>query len=164
MTELFRSSLFGYDKKSVSAYIAQMNEETSKRLMEKELENKNTMQEMQKELEQLRQENEELRNGREAVANALIDAKSFAAGLKEQTEQENREMQEKNKRHHAVELERIQAFAGEMDALQGAFRTTLSSMEEELERYQSKCRAMQAGFEKCALFSLAETAEEEKQG
>lgn len=163
MTELFRSSLFGYDKKSVSVYIAQMNEETSKRMMEKELEYKNRMQELQKELELLRQENEELRNGREAVANALIDAKSFAAELKEQTEQENREMLEKNKRQHAVELERIQAFAGTLENLQGAFRTALSSMEAELERYQSKCQAMQAKFEKCSLSSSGEAAEGEKQ-
>lgn len=164
MTELFRSSLFGYDKKSVSAYIAQMNDETSKRLMEKELEHKNTVQELQKELEQLRQENEELRNGRDAVASALIDAKNFAAELKEQTELENRAMQEKNKRHHAVELERIQAFAGEVETLQEAFRSVLSGMAEEMERYRSKCQTMQAHFEKCALSSLAETAEEEKQG
>ncbi|MDO4316347.1 MAG: hypothetical protein Q4C45_11265, partial [Oscillospiraceae bacterium] len=76
MTELFQTSLLGYSKKSVCAYIAEMNEEFSKKLLEKDMARKDAVQTLQEQLEQLKRENEQLRAERREVAGALIDAKA----------------------------------------------------------------------------------------
>ena len=88
MAELFQTSLFGYSKKNVCAYIAELNEGFSSKLMEKDVECQNTINELKSMLEQLRRENEQLQAERREVAGALIDAKAFAAGLMEQADEE----------------------------------------------------------------------------
>lgn len=44
MTELFQTSLFGYSKKSVHTYISEMNEDFSRKLLEKDGTCKETIQ------------------------------------------------------------------------------------------------------------------------
>ena len=46
MAELFQTSLFGYSKKNVCAYIAELNEGFSSKLMEKDVEFKHTINEL----------------------------------------------------------------------------------------------------------------------
>ena len=46
MAELFRSSLFGYSKKSVIAYVAEMNEDFSQKLLAKDMECRDTVREL----------------------------------------------------------------------------------------------------------------------
>lgn len=146
MAELFQSSLFGYSKKSVCAYIAEMNEGFSQRLLEKDAECKRVTGELTAQLEQLRRENEELRAGRQEVAGALIDAKSFAAGLMERAAEEDRARRARSEACHAAELQRLQELAAGVDTLRGAIRAALSKMDEELEEYGVKCQAAQAKF------------------
>lgn len=144
MTELFQTSLLGYSKKSVCAYIAEMNEEFSKKLLEKDMARKDAVQTLQEQLEQLKRENEQLRAERREVAGALIDAKAFAAGLIERAEEENRAQCAKNKALCQAELRRLQAMAADIDALRAAFCATLRDMDAELEQYRLRCRTAQA--------------------
>ena len=102
MAELFQTSLFGYSKKNVCAYIAELNEGFSSKLMEKDVECQNTINELKSMLEQLRRENEQLQAERREVAGALIDAKAFAAGLMEQADEEDRARRAKSEACHAA--------------------------------------------------------------
>ena len=146
MAELFQTSLFGYSKKNVCAYIAELNEGFSSKLMEKDVECQNTINELKSRLEQLRRENEQRQAERREVAGALIDAKAFAAGLMEQADEEDRARRAKSEACHAAELQRLQEISAEIDALRGAFRDVLSKMDKELEEYSMKCQAAQAKF------------------
>lgn len=144
MTELFQTGLFGYSKKSVCAYIAEINEEFSQKLLEKDMACKDTVQTLREQLEQLKQENEQLRAGRQEVAGALIDAKTFAADLMARAEAENREQCAKNEALCQAELRRLQAMASDIDTLRTAFCATLRDMDAEMEQYRLRCQTAQA--------------------
>ena len=60
MVEVFRKSLFGYSKQSVVTYISELNEDFSKKLLEKDLECKQIVQELKAQIEVLKRENEAL--------------------------------------------------------------------------------------------------------
>lgn len=144
MTEQFQTSLFGYSKRSVHLYISQMNEDFSNRLLEKEKEGREAVRAMNEELERLREENEQLRAERRDVAGALIDAKSFAAELREQAEEADRVQRAKNEDIHRTELQRIRDLAEHIDQLRTEFRSALSTMDDELEQYALLCKALHA--------------------
>lgn len=144
MREVFQNSLFGYSKKSVCAYVAEMNEEFSKRLLEKDMEHRQTVQELKEQLERLERENEQLRMARQEVAGALIDAKTFAAGLMEQAEAESSALRSHNQAYHRAECQRLQALAATIDALREDFRSALDRMDRDMEQYKVKCQAIQA--------------------
>lgn len=146
MTELFQTSLFGYSKKGVCAYIAEINEEFSQKLLEKDMACKDTVQALREQLEQLKQENEQLRAGRQEVAGALIDAKTFAADLMARAEAENRVLRDKNEARQTAEFQRLQALAADIDALRDTFRSVLSDMDVAMEQYRLKCQAIETEF------------------
>lgn len=148
MEKVFQNSLFGYSKKSVVTYIAGMNEEFSKKMLEKDLECRNTVQELKEQLEQLRRENEQLQAGRQEVAGALIDAKAFAAELRERAEAEDTALRAENEAYHQAELQRLRALSANIDSLRGALRTIISNLDAELEQYGVRCQAVQAEFTK----------------
>ena len=155
MEKVFQSSLFGYSKKSVIAYVAEMNEEFSRKLLEKDLENKRTVQELKDQMEELKRENERLRAGRQEVAGALIDAKTFAGALMEKAEADSRARRAKNETYHQAEFQRLQALSANVDALRDAFRAAVSGMDEEMARYERRCRAAEEDFRQEALDSPA---------
>ena len=144
MTEQFQTSLFGYSKRSVHLYLSQMNEDFSHKLLEKEKEGRDAIQALNEKLEHLREENEQLRAERKEVAGALIDAKSFAAELREQAEETDRAQRAKNEDIRRTERQRIRDLAGHIDRLRTEFRSMLSKMDEELEQYALLCKAIHA--------------------
>lgn len=146
MMELFQTSLFGYSKKGVHAYISAMNEDFSQKLLEKDKTYKDTIQTLREELEKLRRENEQLRTERQDVAGALIDAKVFAADLMEQAVETDRAQRAKNAELRQAELRQIQSLAQRIDSLRETFRSVLCSMDDEMEQYGMKCQAVQAEF------------------
>ena len=153
MEKVFRNSLFGYSKKSVVTYVADMNEDFSKKLMEKDLECTSAVQELREQLEQLRQENEQLRQeseqlraGRQEVACALIDAKSFAAELKERAQEEDSAMRAENTARHQAELQRLRALSEHVDDLHGALRAVIEKMDAELSQYRAQCASVQTEY------------------
>lgn len=161
MEKILKSSLFGYSKKSVGAYISGMNEEFSKKLLEKEQECRRTVQGLEEQLEALRQEKEQLQAGRQEVAGALIDAKTFAAELMARAEEENRVQRAKNQVCHQAELRRLQALSAEIDALRESFRGAIGRMDAEMERYSAECQAAQIRLE--ANMAAAEAGEKENE-
>lgn len=150
MEEQFQTRLFGYSKQSVHNYIVQMNEDFSQKQLAKEKENRDAVQALQEELERLRKENALLRAERREVAGALIDAKSFAANLMEQAKEEDRAQRAENTSIHQAERQRLRALAGHIGRLQEDFRRVLHDMDKELERYDLRCRTIQAEDAKAA--------------
>ncbi len=146
MTGQFKTRLFGYCKRDVRDYVSKLNEEFSQKLLEREKESRDSAQALQKELDRLRQENEQFRAERQKVAGVLIDARYFAAGLKEQAAAEDRVQRSKNAEFHQVERQRLQAFAGQIEQMRKSLHSTLNRMDEELEQYELNCQALQEGM------------------
>lgn len=146
MEKVFQSSLFGYSKKSVMSYIASMNDRFTKQMLDKDLESKKIIQELQQELEQLRQENEKLQEERREVAGALIDAKAYAAELRAQAEAEHTALREDYARRQQAELQKLQTLAAKTDVLRAALRSAIGNMDAELARHGAQCQAVQEVF------------------
>lgn len=146
MVEVFRKSLFGYSKQSVVTYISELNEDFSKKLLEKDLECKQTVQELKAQIEVLKRENEALQAGRQDVAGALIDAKAFAAELKEQAEAEDQAQRAKNEAYRQAELQRLQDISAHIDALRSALRDAICGIDAEMEQHETRCQAVQEEF------------------
>lgn len=144
MTEQFQISLFGYSKKSVHLYLSEINEEFSQKLLEKEKENRDSIQALREEMELLREENERLLAERQEVAGALIDANAFASGLKAQAEEEDNIQRTKNAKLRQAEHRRIQVLSDHINQLRTKLRSMLSCMEEELEQYELLCKSINA--------------------
>lgn len=142
MVEVFRKSLFGYSKQSVVTYISELNEDFSKKLLEKDLECKQIVQELKAQIEVLKRENEALQAGRQDVAGALIDAKAFAAELKEQAEAEDQAQRAKNEAYRQAELQRLQDISAHIDAL----RDAICGIDAEMEQHETRCQAVQEEF------------------
>lgn len=155
MTELFRTSLFGYSKKRVHAYISEINEGFSQKLLEKDMASKEAVQVLREQLEQLQRENDQLRAERNEVAGALIDAKTFATGLMEQAEAENRTQREKNSAIQQAELQQVQLLTSHVDNLRQTFQAILHGMDKELEQYRMKCQSIRTDY--CANIAENET-------
>ena len=161
MAELFRSSLFGYSKKSVIAYVAEMNEDFSQKLLAKDMECRDTIRELKERIEALEKENAALHAGRQEVAGALIDAKTFAAELKERAEAEDQARRAKNEACRDAEQQRLQALSGHVDSLRDALGAALRSMDEELERYRLRFQAAQTELEQAVPVSSGTEEREE---
>ena len=141
MEKVFQNSLFGYSKKSVIEYVAEMNEDFSRKLLEKDLENKKITQELRTQIEELKRENEELQAGRKDVAGALIDAKAFAGELMARAEADDKALHEKSRAYHQAEMERLQAISDHVVTLREALCAALRGMDEELARYEHRCQS-----------------------
>lgn len=142
MTEQFQNSLFGYSKQSVHQYISRMNEDFSQKLTAKEKEKHDAVQGLKEELERLRAENEQLKAERGEVADSLIDAKAFAAELREKAEESDREQRAKNEDIHRAELKRLHDLAEHIDRLRTEIQSLLRNMDEELEQYVLLCKTL----------------------
>ena len=142
MAKLFKISLFGYSKADVGAYITQMNEDFSQKLLAKDQENRTLIQGLEEQLDRLQQENQELRAQRQEVAVALIDAKTFAAGLRTQAEEKNQAMRAENAERRQTERRRIENLSARISALQDLIRSSLHGMDAELEEHYSQCQTL----------------------
>lgn len=142
MTEQFKSSLFGFSKQDVQKYIAELNDSFSKKMLERDNESRAAIQNLRDENERLRRDNERLRSERQRVASALIDAKSFASELIEQANIQDREQRAKNEALRQTELQCLQEFADHIYKLREEIRSTLTKVDEEMDRYTASCETL----------------------
>ncbi len=146
MTQVFKSSLFGYSKKSVCNYITEMSNECSRKLLEKDIECKTKLQEMEAVIEKLRQENNELRTGQHAVANALIDARKFADLQAKQAEEERLKLQKENTVSYNAEILRLKELADVITDLRKSIHDKLQSFDEELKTMDTSYKKVQEEY------------------
>jgi len=143
MTRQFKLSLLGYSRRSVHDYITKLNADFLQRLSEKEQEGQGDLRSLREEVERLRQENERLRAERADVAGALIDAKAYAADLMERAERAGQERRVQTEADCQAERRRVQEMVGRIERLHRELRAVLQGMDEELERYERSCQALQ---------------------
>lgn len=162
MANLFPTSLFGYSKTGVNDYISKLNEEVSRKLLEKEREHKEEVEALRAENARLAQENERLQALRQEVADALISAKDYASGLKRQAEEEDQIRRAAGAARQEAECRRIQAVAEQVDGLCRNFRDTLERMDRETAAYTEELQRLRAAAERQA--DAAEQAHTQKEG
>lgn len=146
MVKIFRKSLFGYSPKSVLAYISELDENYSQKLLEKDLEYKQTVQELKAQIETLKQKNEQLLADHQDIAGVLIDAKAFATKLKEQAEAEDQAQHAKNEAYRQEELQQLQKISAHIDSLRSALRDAICDIDAKMEQHANQCRAIQEEF------------------
>ena len=105
----------GYRKESVYRYIASLEEDFSRKLLEKDSQSAKTIaqfeqriEELETELRALKKENEEQRNRQMMIANTLLEAQAYAARLQAETlrqEQEAQKLIEEEAQKQYQELE-----------------------------------------------------------
>lgn len=144
MERIFKTSLFGYSKKSVCQYVADMNREFSEKLLAKDLECQNMVRELKETMEKLEQENLQLRTRQEEVAVTLLDAKRFANELRVQAEEEDRIQRARALACQTAEQQRIRTLTESADQLRSSFCSMLQRMDREMEEYRVRCQAAMA--------------------
>jgi hypothetical protein len=148
MANLFSTSLFGYSKRSVNDYISKLNDEFSRKLLEKDQAHREAVEALQAETARLSRENEQLLALRQEVADALISAKDYAAELKRKAETDDQARRAANAIRQEAELSRIQDAAEQISALRQAFRDALERMDGEAASYKEELQRLRTAAER----------------
>ena len=135
----------GYKKESVYQYITTMNEEFSKKLLEKDEKNEPTLQELrgraaalEAELAHLRQENDQRRRMETAVADSIIDAKTYAEQLRSESRRQEEALRAALADRMAEENRRVDGYAAQISGLRDHLRGLLTALDGELESAQDR--------------------------
>lgn len=147
MAKLFSTRLFGYSRSGVNDYISRLNEEFSRKLLERDQAHKGETEALRAEVERLTRENEQLQALRQEVADALISAKDYAAGLKRQADADDQAQRTVNAARQAAEARRLQDVAERISGLRRAFRGALEQMDGQLASYTEELQRLRAAAE-----------------
>lgn len=139
-SNLLKKSFWGYSKISVSEYIARINQEFSQKLRDTAVEHEREKEELQEKLAQLERENKELQNRQNKVAAILLDAKAFAAQLKDKAEAENRKPQAENTAGSTAEFN-----SKSIDIMRGEIRNMFEAMDKELAQNGERLSLLEKG-------------------
>lgn len=136
---------FGYSKNSVYQYIVTLNDEFSKKIVEKEEKNEELLNHLRKknemleqELKQVRMENEAYRKQYFAISDSLIDAQNYAAKLKEETKQQEEQLRKKMNDEMESQNEKLKLHRQEIEQLRANVRMILERMDQELSKSQEQ--------------------------
>lgn len=140
--ETLPSGLFGYKKTTVCEYIAQMNEDFSRRSLDKEKAFEAEKQQLQERLAALEQENAELRMRQGEISRAVLDAHNLAAQIKANAERDARSSRDQTLRLQKNEEERIQALHVQLEHHCQAVRDSLSALVQEMEQLDQRGAAL----------------------
>lgn len=144
---IIKSAFFGYSKTSVCEYIASMNEEFSRQLLELEKENKKEREELKGRLEATEKELDEYKKAHGDIANALLEAKQYAASLKQKAEEENERLVAENKRLHKEQSERLALYAAAVDRIRSDLSVFTADTDKRLADYCSQAENIEKEFE-----------------
>lgn len=145
LTDL-KKGFWGYQKESVYQYISALDVTFSEKLADKDKESKEMIRELEergRELEreneemkketarleeenaEIRKENEEFKKLQRAISDSILDAKSYAAQLKKETEMKECSLRSQIEEEAARQRRRVESYAHEIDALQENLKTVL---------------------------------------
>lgn len=144
---IMKNAFFGYSKTSVCEYIAAMNEEFSRQILELEKENKKEREELKDRLEATEKELNEYKNAHGDIANALLEAKQYAASLKQRAEEENERLAAENKVLHKEQTERLARYEAAVDKLRSELSVFTADTDEKLAAYYNKAEDIAKEFE-----------------
>ena len=144
---IMKNAFFGYSKTSVCEYIAAMNEEFSRQILELEKEHKKEREELKGRLEATEKELNEYKNAHGEIASALLDAKQYAASLKQKADEETERLAAENKRLHKEQTERLASYAAAVDKLRSELSVFTADTDEKLAAYFGKAEDIAKEFE-----------------
>lgn len=137
-----KSSFFGFNKAGVCAYIANMNEEFSQKMIEKDAAHAEEVRALRQRVEALEAENLELVKMQKHISDTLIDAKTFAAELQAKAAAEDKQMREENAARNNAERERINRFGEGIDVIRDDIQGLLRKLDADLEKQREKMEQM----------------------
>ena len=144
---IMKNAFFGYSKTSVCEYIAAMNEEFSRQILELENEHRKEKEELKGRLEATEKELDEYKKAHGDIANALLEAKQYAASLKQRAEEENERLAAENKRIHKEQTERLARYEAAVDKLRRELSVFTADTDEKLTAYFGKAEDIAKEFE-----------------
>ena len=130
----FKNSFWGYNKADVCTYIASMNEEFSRKIVEKDAEHAEEVNALKQRIEALEAENLELERNHRQISNTLLDANAFATELREKAVAEDARMREENAARNLAQTARIEQFGRKIDEIRDAIHSFLKTIDGELEK------------------------------
>lgn len=156
---MLKSSFFGYKKSGVCEYIAEINEEFSRKLIDTVKSHDLKEKELNEKIEKLEAENAVLREDRDRVTMIIADAKRFSDELRSSSEAENQKFREDNEAYNADQRRRIEEYCTDIDRIRNSIYRLLNDFDAELSESKKHLTAVEGGLKK--LDTCTCTAEKE---
>ena len=162
MEELKRG-FWGYRKESVYRCIASMEEEFSRRLLEKDAKAAQAEEQLQwriaeleEELRSLQAERDARRREEASISDTLLKAQAYAERLRAETRQLEDQARERLEREAARQAAELDASRERISRLRAAFRSLLEELDRQAEPLELQAEALQEAPHTAALFPQAE--------
>ncbi len=135
MENNLKKSMLGYSKKSVLAFIADMDASYQQKInAQNELHQTNTqkIKELEQKINDLQKENELLLQKSNDVSSIFVDAKRFSDDLIAKTKAEEAEKVKKLRLAYQKENEKLMAYRNEIDALKISIQSAMQAFDNDL--------------------------------
>lgn len=154
-----KKGLFGYQKDGVLQYLAEKEEELSKQLLEKDAQSEQALQQAQKriselertsadnwakvrrleqEIQSLQGELENLRQQEAMVADTLIDAQTYAQQIRENSQAQEAQVQERLRAALDRDFGRLEDYRMKILTLRRALQSTLREFDQRADRLEQQ--------------------------
>ena len=142
-SENLRIGLFGFQKASVFQYISAIEEEFSAKLMEKDAQTRKNdeqyllrIRQLEEELSDVKEQFEKQKNEQMTIANTLLDAQLYAEFLKKETEEKEREEQQRLDDLVEKKQREVDAYQIQIQHIQEMLQTLLNKMDGETQELE----------------------------
>ena len=138
-----KKGFWGYRKEDVYQYISTLNEEFSKKLLEKDEKTEGLLQSLQaknaaleQELVTLKQENEKYEKMYFAVSDSIINAQSYAVQLKNETKEKEQALREQLEAEITSQHLKLESYVEQIKSLRAHLKCVLEDMDTGLQSSQ----------------------------
>ena len=145
ITEL-KSGFWGYKKSYVCEYIAEMNEQFSKKLMGTIKDYDRQIEELNAKITHLEAENSALQKECSNVTQVIVDARKFSNELRVKAEAEDKEFRDRNMDYNNEQMRRIHTFCMGIDKIRDSMCTLMASIDKDLESKKEELSAVNNGL------------------
>lgn len=149
-----KSGFWGYKKSYVCEYIAEMNEQFSKKLMEVIKDYDRQIEELNAKINRLEAKNSSLQKECSDVAQVIVDARKFSNELRAKAEADDKEFRERNMDYNNEQMQRIHTYCMDIDKIRDSMRALIATVDKDLESKKEELSTIGNGLEE-----LTETEE-----
>lgn len=157
---MLKSGLWGYQKAGVCAYIAEINEEFSRKLMETVGNCEQKEKALTEKVAALEAENERLREERDRVTKIITDAAQFSEGLRRDAEAEDKKFRDSNEKYQTGQRHRIGQYCAAIDEIRGSIHRLLEQFDAELSGAEGDLISVDCGLQEVGASEESEAAQE----
>ena len=134
--EDMKKGFWGYKKESVYRYISAMEEEFSRRLLEKDSQMIQSSEQLQQkikdleeEIQRLRQENAEKMKNHLMISDTLVDAQEYASYMKKESQKQEEEAQRKIREKAGEQMKELEKYSRKISQLRNLFLDMIKTMD-----------------------------------